>query len=36
VTATLRVLEGANLKQYLVLNKALLFWLWCELIPDDL
>lgn len=31
---TLRVLEGANLKQYLVLNKALLFWLWCELIPD--
>jgi hypothetical protein len=32
--ATLRVLDGANLKQYLVLNKALLFWLWCELIPD--
>jgi hypothetical protein len=32
--ATLRVLEGASLKQYLVLNKALLFWLWCELIPD--
>jgi hypothetical protein len=31
---TLRVLDGANLKQYLVLNKALLFWLWCELIPD--
>ena len=31
---TLRTLEGANLKQYLVLNKALLFWLWCELIPD--
>ncbi len=32
--ATLRVLDGANLKKYLVLNKALLFWLWCELIPD--
>src|SRR5664280_2514743 len=31
---TLRVLEGASLKQYIVLNKALLFWLWCELIPD--
>ncbi len=31
---TLRALEGANLKQYLVLNKSLLFWLWCELIPD--
>jgi hypothetical protein len=31
---TLRFLEGANLKQYLVANKALLFWLWCELIPD--
>jgi len=31
---TLRALDGANLKQYLVLNKALLFWLWCELIPD--
>jgi hypothetical protein len=34
VATTLRVLKGANLKQYLVLNKALLFWLWCELIPD--
>jgi len=33
--ATLRVLDGANLKQYLVLNKNLLFWLWCELIPDS-
>ena len=32
--ATLRVLEGNNLKQYLVVNKSLLFWLWCELIPD--
>src|SRR5882724_8082337 len=31
---TLRMLDGANLKQYLVLNKAFLFWLWCELIPD--
>lgn len=31
---TLRVLEGTALKQYLVLNKTLLFWLWCELIPD--
>ena len=34
VAATLRVLDGVNLKQYLVLNKASLFWLWCELIPD--
>jgi len=30
----LRSLDGANLKQYLVLNKGILFWLWCELIPD--
>jgi hypothetical protein len=33
--STLAVLDGVNLKQYLVLNKALLFWLWCELIPDS-
>jgi hypothetical protein len=33
--ATLPSLEGANLKNYLVLNKNLLFWLWCELIPDS-
>ena len=34
VAATLAVLDGANLKQYLIINKGLLFWLWCELIPD--
>jgi hypothetical protein len=32
---TLRNLDAANLKQYLVLNRALLFWLWCEFIPDS-
>lgn len=32
--ATLPSLSGANLKQYLVANKEILFWLWCELIPD--
>ena len=31
---TLSALEGGALKQYLVANRALFYWFWCELIPD--
>ena len=34
VRTTLAALEGAQLKQYLVLNKLILWPFWCELIPD--
>lgn len=32
---TLSALEGSALKQYLVANRALFYWFWCELIPDS-
>ena len=32
---TLSALEGGALKQYLVANRALFYWFWCELIPDS-
>lgn len=35
VGATLRVLDGAALTQFIVANKAHLFPFWCELIPDS-
>jgi hypothetical protein len=33
--ATVRALDGAALKQFVVANKAILFPFWCELIPDS-
>jgi hypothetical protein len=34
VAATLPLLSGATLKKYLIANFNLIYWLWCELIPD--
>lgn len=35
IAATLPVLDGVALKQYVIANKAILWPFWCELIPDE-